>query len=339
MRQRFTRHRPIVWLIGLTMVIALSCTDALALPPSWDRCLQREAQHLHLPADLLRALVYTESRNHPFAMAWTDRMGQRHSMYPNTVHEARQLMTRLLRRHQRFDAGLGQVNSIHHFRVHHPSDLLAPCTNLHVAGLVLRENLDRHGYTWQALAGYNGSVGSTNYIELVHQNLCRQPNPWCDGSSLTIRTHPAPTDPLPTHERQPVMIAASVEHSITDAQQIPHSKPDDVPSIMMVGTLSSTAVTSQEDSMTVIDSLMESFPSIVVMLSFCLRLLIPSLIFLGFILLLSYGIQVMCWGLALARDSVRDLVRGERPSFPLLTRSWSPHPIPVLPNRSVNLKR
>lgn len=103
--------------------------------------------------------------------------------------------------HAHFDVGLTQLNSRNIRRLARqyglrPVEVLDPCINLTFSTQILEEQLDRHGYTWQAIAGYNGS---TSYIPLVWTNLCCvHPYPDCPAAgALAARPHPpAPTDPL-----------------------------------------------------------------------------------------------------------------------------------------------
>lgn len=340
MRPTSVQHVLGRWLVGLlvTMCHATGYVSVASPAPAWEHCLQQEAASLDIHSALFRALIYSESRNHPLALAWTDQQGSHHSVYPATEQEARALMTRLLQKEHRLDAGLGQINSVHFARVDRPSDLLSPCTNLHVAGLVLRENLERHGYTWQALAGYNGSVGSSTYIELVYRNLCRRSPDVCEAYSHRPGQHPAATDPLPLRPQQPVAVSTSTPLGTEAEVKASDPMSEESPSTMLPSVEPSTGGPNQETPMTFVETLSEAFPGTVMILTFCLRILLPFLIFLGFVLIVSYGIQLMCWALGLARDSVGALMRGRRPAFPGLRRSWTPQPIPAMADRSLSAR-
>lgn len=310
---------------------------ALPTSSSWDRCLHEQATALHLDPALLRAIIRTESNGHPWAIGWTDPHGQRHSVFPATQGEAAHLMSSLQRAHRTFDTGLMQLNSIHIPRLVTargltPHDLLRPCTNIHLAGHILRENLDRHGRVWQAIAGYNGSVGSTKYIDLVWDNLCRQDQ--SRACQTTIHTpsarRPTPTDPLtlihgpdprlPEHAplRTPltlsvpappnqIQLPALTSMVLPSSVQTPDHEPTPPPS----------SPTTQESPMTLWDTVLLAMPATMTMLAFAFRVLIPFLVLTGLVVLLAYGCRVMFWALGLAFDSIRTLVQGQRPGFPL----------------------
>lgn len=308
---------------------------------SWDRCLHEQATALHLDPALLRAIIRTESNGHPWAIGWTDPQGQRHSVFPATQAEAAHLMSSLQRAHRTFDTGLMQLNSIHVPRLVTargltPQDLLRPCTNIHLAGIILRENLDRHGRVWQAIAGYNGSVGSTKYIDRVWENLCRQDHARPCHTSPHARSArpPSPTDPLtlihgpvqnrpePDPLRAPFTLSVPappnpIELPVLRPIVLPASDqtPEDDASTPASSLTSSP--TTQEPPMTLWDTVVLAMPATMTMLAFAFRVLIPFLVFTGLVVLLAYGSRVMFWALGLAFDSVRTLVQGQRPGFPL----------------------
>jgi hypothetical protein len=277
--------------------------------PEWEHCLQRQAQSLAVHPALLRAVIYTESRNHPWAIAWTDRFGTRHSIFPKTLAEAHQLLTALQRRRQTADVGLGQINSNNWAALRHalhlqPHELLEPCRNLAAAGFILREQLSRHGYRWQALAGYNGSVGSTKYIVLVHANLCRQTPDLCRQTSGSPQ-HPDPDDPLPG---QPLLLAsmeslfpppAPVASAVEEREMVP------------------TTIIQKEMPMTWIEILAQSLPTAMTMMTLSLHILLPFAIFTGLVVLLAYGTLIILWAIGLVKEGVRTLLLDRRPAFPV----------------------
>lgn len=304
---------------------------------SWDRCLHEQATALHLDPALLRAIILTESNGHPWAIGWTDPQGHRHSVFPANQEEAAHLMSSLQRAHRTFDTGLMQLNSIHMARLVTargltPHDLLRPCTNIHLAGQILRENLDRHGFVWQAIAGYNGSVGSTKYIDLVWDNLCRQDRSRACQTTASAHSarRPTPTDPLTLIHRpvprlpEPAPLRAPLTLSVPAPPSpiripaltpivFPSSErtPDDEP------PTPSSSPSTQESTMTLWDTVLLAMPATMTMLAFAFRILIPFLVFTGLVVLLAYGSRVMFWALGLAFDSVRTLLQGQRPGFPL----------------------
>lgn len=170
-------------------------------PPAWDHCLRHYAEDMQLDADVFRAIIYTESANHPYAFGWTDANGLRHTMFAESHAAATHRLRSLLRTSTNFDVGLGQVNVQHFARLsrhHHiqPLDLLDPCTNLYASHIILQDQTRLHGQTWQAIAGYNGSP---QYLPLVWTNLCRVASfEDCPSNpSRTPRRHPpGPESPL-----------------------------------------------------------------------------------------------------------------------------------------------
>jgi hypothetical protein len=304
---------------------------------SWDRCLHEQATALHLDPALLRAIILTESNGHPWAIGWTDSRGYRHSVFPTNQEEAAHLISSLQRANRTFDTGLMQLNSIHFPRLVTargltPHDLLHPCTNIHLAGQILRENLERHGFIWRAIAGYNGSVGSTKYTDLVWDNLCRQDR--SRACQTTAAAHaaqrPTPTDPLtlmhdpiprqPAHApmaapftlsvpapSSPIRLPALTNIVLPSSTETPDHEPPTPPS----------SASTQESTMTLWDTVLLAMPATMTMMAFAFRILIPFLVLTGLVVLLAYGSRVMFWALGMAFDSVRTLLQGQRPSFPL----------------------
>jgi len=144
-------RRLVAFAIGLTWSLPFYA-HALSpdRPQSWDACLEREVAHLDIPPALFHALVYTESRNHPWAIAWTDHQGVRHSVFPQSKDHAYQVLTQLQRRQHTLDLGLGQLNSRNWGAITErlnlsPHQLLEPCHRLTAASMILREQLTKHG--------------------------------------------------------------------------------------------------------------------------------------------------------------------------------------------------
>jgi hypothetical protein len=58
---------------------------------------------------------------------------------------------------------------------------LDPCTNLHFAAMILREQILVHGATWRAVAGYNGADAYAprvfrRYCLAADDEQCRDPH-------------------------------------------------------------------------------------------------------------------------------------------------------------------
>lgn len=305
-------RRLVAFTIGLTWSLPF---HAHALSPDqpqpWDACLEHEAAQLDIPPALFRALVYTESRNHPWAIAWTDHQGVRHSVFPQSKDHAYRVLTQLQRRQHTLDLGLGQLNSRNWTAITErlnisPHQLLEPCHNLTAASMILREQLAKHARTWRSLAGYNGSVGSPTYILRVHANLCRHTPHFCSDS-------PRESDPLPTvHDPIPpialslpvVQIAPSAVSADLDTG--PSQIHEDL----------STETPQKETAMTWFDTMTLALPNAHTILGLCLSLLIPFAIVIAMVVVICYGLLVMLWALGLVKEGVRSLFTG-RPAFPI----------------------
>ena len=308
-------------LLGSLFAWVLPQIATAALPTStnhWDRCVTRHAQELQIDPALLHAIIWTESKNQPLAIAWTDRWGKRHSVFPKTTEDARALMTQLQRSQQTFDLGLAQVNSKNIARLAkpldvQPTDLLQPCTNLKVASYVLREQLDRHGYTWRAIAGYNGSLP---YINLVWQNLCqRHTTTLCHTDGLALRSNriPAPTDSIRA-TTLPIADGPIVTTLINAPASLPpviQETPVHVSFSAPVRTIPPN--TDPPDNTT---TWLDRIPTASRILTISVRLLASFSLLIGTIILFCYGIRIIFWALGLVRESLIALLRGHRTTFP-----------------------
>lgn len=155
----------------------LQLPDAGAIPShAWSPCLQQAARASGVDPALFHAIVKVESGQHPFAFGWYDPAGFRRSYRAPSYTKAVEHLEALEERQIRFDVGLAQVNSrnlkILSLRTGiAPVQALDPCVNLHLAGIILQEQIRIHGPTWKAVAGYNGAP---NYAPRVHRVYCSQ---------------------------------------------------------------------------------------------------------------------------------------------------------------------
>jgi len=316
---------PLVWLLAGSISLwgfshsSAAMQDSITLstaPTPWAHCLQRHAQELDLHPALLRAIIYAESRNHPFAIGWTDETGSRHSQFPPTEQAAQRLMQTLQQRGQQFDAGLGQISSTNHGAITEllgiqPEQLFEPCKNLTAASHILHEHILRHGRTWQALAGYNGSVGSTKYIAIVHGHLCRQTPDLCRSSSL-LWSQPSPDTPLPS--------ATTIQASLSE--ETPHDAELDQSLINQIPARSTPRATPLSNQHQIHDIIELGFtlPSPSTMMTLGVQVLLPLLFLIALLIVCTYVIRTLLWSYQLVRDSLRAL---QRPS-PLALRRTSP---------------
>jgi soluble lytic murein transglycosylase-like protein len=141
---------------------------------TWSQCLREAAFVSGVDPALLQAIVTVESGNHPYAFGWFDRQGTRRSYKAANYAAALVQLDALERQQIRFDVGLAQVNSRNLVILERRTGIalvraLDPCTNLHFAGVILREQMRRHGATWRAVAGYNGAL---SYVPKVRRVYC-----------------------------------------------------------------------------------------------------------------------------------------------------------------------
>lgn len=151
---------------------------------TWSVCLREAAYYSGVDPALLQAIVIVESGEHPYAFGWNDRTGARRTYKAPSYSEAVARLDALEQQQVRFDVGLAQVNSRNLKILEQrtgiaPVQALDPCTNLRLAGIVLREQIRIHGPTWRAVAGYNGALA---YVPKVRRVFCsRVPDaPGCE---------------------------------------------------------------------------------------------------------------------------------------------------------------
>jgi soluble lytic murein transglycosylase-like protein len=154
----------------------------IAAPESWDACIRDAARLSGVDAAVIRAIVAVESGRHPYAFGWTDAAGVRQSYRAASYADAVSRFDALERAHQTFDVGAAQINSRNLKALEArlgiaPLQGLDPCTNLHLAGVILSEQIRVHGPTWRAVAGYNGTLP---YAARVFKVYCAgSPEPEC----------------------------------------------------------------------------------------------------------------------------------------------------------------
>ncbi|WP_447859711.1 transglycosylase SLT domain-containing protein [Nitrospira calida] len=147
--------------LGLVLMLigAMAAPGAPARASIWADwpvpCLAAVAREARLSRSLLQAIVWVESRGHPWALHVNGSAGG--AVYPSSLADARARLGALLRRGANVDIGLAQINSRHLPRLGlQAHQLLEPCTNLRAGARILNELLARHGETWRAIMRYNG---------------------------------------------------------------------------------------------------------------------------------------------------------------------------------------
>jgi soluble lytic murein transglycosylase-like protein len=145
-------------------------------PEPWGGCLQQAAHASGVHPAIFEAIVKVESGRHPYAFGWYDENRKWRSYKARTYADAVAHLRTLEQQRVRFDVGLAQVNSRNLKALSQRTGLsslhaLEPCANLHLASVILREQIKLHGRTWKAIAGYNGAV---TYAPKVFRAYCIQ---------------------------------------------------------------------------------------------------------------------------------------------------------------------
>lgn len=141
---------------------------------SWSLCLGQAARNSGVHPALFDAIVRVESGRHPYAFGWYDETRTWRSYKARNYSDAVAHLQTLERQRIRFDMGLAQVNS-RNIRVLRTRtglssiQALDPCANLHLASVILREQIKIHGRTWKAVGGYNGAP---TYAAKVYRAYC-----------------------------------------------------------------------------------------------------------------------------------------------------------------------
>lgn len=309
---RSPQSHPTRWLLILLVLwlpfASRAATAAPLVQQPWTQCLETEARGIGIHPQLLQAIVHVESRAQPYAFGWTDSRGARHTWTATTSEDATLFLHRLLKTQHNFDAGLAQINVQNIPRLTkqlgiHPLQILDPCTNLTLSAIILKEAVTKHGYTWRAIAAYNGS---TDYIPLVWTHLCRVHRyPDCPATgTLAARAHPpVPTDPLRLTR------ATSIAFNSEQPEFPPLAEPTSIPPTRL------RPVSHEPRSIGSV-----SIPSFntVDLPTLLVTGLVPFSLLIATIVVLSIGIRIILWAL-----------RGVRISYRLFTASQSHTRAPV----------
>lgn len=153
-------------------------------------CIVEVQKHLNIPAELMVAIAYVESRFNPYAVnlqtnynidgylrsigvKYLKSRGRRtrymYNIYPRTLSQAKKLKV-VFRDAKTYDVGLMQIN-VSNFRWMHRlgvirsvDDLFDPCRSVIAGGIVLRKCIDRFGMSPRAIDCYNKGAKRSRFL-------------------------------------------------------------------------------------------------------------------------------------------------------------------------------
>jgi len=140
-----------VALIGLALLVSLEATPASAQLAALPELIAAAGRHAGVHPDLLRSIVWVESRAWPWALN-VNGVG----FYPRTRAEAEWVLARV---GDDVDIGYVQVSYRHWGRALglRKADLLEPWTNLVVGALILRHSLQQEA-GWAGVGRYHSAT-------------------------------------------------------------------------------------------------------------------------------------------------------------------------------------
>jgi hypothetical protein len=130
------------------------CMLTMKVAQAEELCFKEAGQRYNISPILLEAIAFQESGLDPLALNAANRNGT-------------------------FDIGIMQINSswfdeLEAFGIR-AENLWQPCLNIHVGAWILAQEIERFGYTWQAVGAYNAKdlVKQNVYVEKIINNLKR----------------------------------------------------------------------------------------------------------------------------------------------------------------------
>ncbi len=156
------------WSPRIGSIVAIALIAASTAHACWEQAAERYG----ISSELLYAIARAESGLDPQAVG-RNRNGSR-------------------------DIGLMQINSawLPRLSAHGIAerDLFDPCTSIHVGAWILAGNVQRLGYTWEAIGAYNASSPALRraYAERVYRQVAAtrgRPKP---GQPTVVSTRPLP---------------------------------------------------------------------------------------------------------------------------------------------------
>ncbi|WP_457622366.1 transglycosylase SLT domain-containing protein [Persephonella sp.] len=143
-----------VWL-EITAVFLLFFTVSGA--EQLEKCFKSASERHGVNIYLLKAIAKVESSMYPYAVN-VNLKGKNRSFFIKNRKVASEFITYLEKKGYNFDVGISQINikNIRRFGLS-PVELLDPCKNIDLSARIMRELIDRHGMTWDAVWRYNGN--------------------------------------------------------------------------------------------------------------------------------------------------------------------------------------
>ncbi len=145
------------------------------------RLFEAAAQEVDVPPELTQAIARVESGGTPYALNIEGR-----GYFFDNKAEAVAAVEQAQSLGQSFDSGIMQINNWWLKRYGIPLEaMFDPAANILLGSWILKQELDRHGNTWTAVARYHSpdSGRGGRYADLVRQALAKGPS----QTAATIR--------------------------------------------------------------------------------------------------------------------------------------------------------
>lgn len=135
----------------------------------YGECFFKAASEYGIPYQILVAIAKVESGFRPFVININQNGKSVKVINPNSLQEAIVYLQYLHQNGFNYDVGVGQINVSNIKRLGlNPVDLLDPCNNIRVSAYILKENINKYGFTWDAIWRYNGRK---DYVFKVYNAL------------------------------------------------------------------------------------------------------------------------------------------------------------------------
>jgi len=138
--------------ILIIWTIIVQPTQAFSLPPiALEPLFQKAAEAANVPVELAQAIAKVESGLNPWALNIEGK-----SYVFSSKELALEKAKDALAAGQSFDSGVMQVNNrwLEKWRIP-VEEAFDPATNIHLGSRILKQEIDRHGLTWNAIGAYH----------------------------------------------------------------------------------------------------------------------------------------------------------------------------------------